>query len=204
MKSGHFFGWTESWVGTLYNWGWALYTAWNLNGCRLIFRTNLHYSDPSTSGWSLEVKFLSVITARVLELHHRNLLNILSNEDMISMMLNHMVRYVCVWKLVSFHVLQVFFSCCFSILPWHSELLFNCGTDAWWCWFWWCHCRGSYWSGLCRSVLMHVLKINFGWAYLSKPIVVLQFIQVLQRELNAVEKDKDAFIEDFSEVHFPL
>jgi hypothetical protein len=33
---------------------------------------------------------------------------------------------------------------------------------------------------------------------------VLQFIQVLQRELDAVEKDKDAFIHDFSEVRFPL
>lgn len=27
-----------------------------------------------------------------------------------------------------------------------------------------------------------------------------QFMQVLQRELDAIEKDKDAFIKDFSEV----
>lgn len=74
--------------------GSIIYTVWNLNVCWLIFRTNLHYSDPSTSGWSLEVKFLSVITARMLELHLWNLLNILSKEDMISMMLNHMARYV--------------------------------------------------------------------------------------------------------------
>jgi phosphoethanolamine N-methyltransferase len=31
---------------------------------------------------------------------------------------------------------------------------------------------------------------------------VLQFIHVLQRELNALEKDKDEFIRDFSEVRF--
>ena len=32
--------------------------------------------------------------------------------------------------------------------------------------------------------------------------LVLQFIAVLQRELNAVEKDKNEFISDFSEVSF--
>jgi hypothetical protein len=43
-----------------------------------------------------------VITARVLELHHQNLLNILNKEDMISMTLRPMVRYVCI-KSLSFH-----------------------------------------------------------------------------------------------------
>jgi hypothetical protein len=40
--------------------------------------------------------------------------------------------------------------------------------------------------------------------YLRQLLLVLQFIQVLQRELDAVEKDKDAFIRDFSEVRFSL
>ena len=36
----------------------------------------------------------------------------------------------------------------------------------------------------------------------SKPIaiIVLQFMEVLQRELNEVEKEKEEFIQDFSEV----
>jgi hypothetical protein len=37
---------------------------------------------------------------------------------------------------------------------------------------------------------------------LRRLLLVLQFIQVLQRELNALEKDKDEFIRDFSEVRF--
>jgi phosphoethanolamine N-methyltransferase len=37
---------------------------------------------------------------------------------------------------------------------------------------------------------------------LRQLLLVLQFIQVLQWELNAHEKDKDEFIRDFSEVRF--
>lgn len=141
-------------------WNNYIHTVWNLNVCWLIFRTNLHYSDPSTSGWSLEVKFLSVITARILELHLWNLLNILSKEDMISMMLNHMARYAAFKNLSHSTPWKNFFMAFSLYFLDIVDSCFNCGADASWCWFYWCHCRGSYWAGLCRSVLLYVLKIN--------------------------------------------
>jgi hypothetical protein len=49
-----------------------------------------------------------VIIAGVLELHHQNLLNILNKEDMISMTLKPMVKYVCI-KTLSFHAFYASF-----------------------------------------------------------------------------------------------
>lgn len=54
------------------------------------------------------------------------------------------------------------------------------------------------------SALIHILSVGCFTIYIHKLIQVVftmfQFIKVLQREMDAVEKNKDEFIQDFSEV----
>ena len=147
-----------------------------------------------------------MIIARVLELQHQNLQNILSKEDMISMMWKHMAKYVNIWNI--FLWTHHRFSSHFFYIT--SSL---CGCNK-------LRCLGMLVS---RKSLQKIALDRFAWTYdfiicasiyaafsiliqnhVFSPsfVFVLQFIQVLQRELDVLEKEKDEFISDFSEVSF--
>jgi hypothetical protein len=121
----------------------------------LFCRTNPLCSKVSSNGWSLGARSLSATTAWILGNHQRNLQRTSSREVMTYMM----------WRLMDrcFVLAFLYGYTRHSYSDQNAALTLACSSyypDAKECWFSWCHCWGSNWSGF--FVTSFSTKM-FGW-----------------------------------------